>query len=134
MSFNQTRNIIQNKFETEFAVLYPNFKIVFDNIKSEKSKDGFIQFSILNGTSALKGLGKKRLFRYPGVISIDIFYPLKKGTKLVDEIADNIETIFRAKTFSGITCRSVIRNDIGKEDNFWRVNLSYPFYRNEIEN
>jgi hypothetical protein len=133
MSYNQARNTIQDKFKTEFAVLYPNFSVVFDNLKSDKNTDGFIQFSILNGASTLKGLGKKRLFRYPGVISIDIFHPLKKGTKLVDEMADNIEDIFRAKTFSGITCRSVIRNDIGKEENFWRVNLSYPFYRNKIE-
>ena len=133
MSFSQARNIIQDKFKTEVVVSQPHFPVGFDNLKAEKSTDGFIQFSILNGASALKGLGKKRLFRYPGVISIDIYYPLKKGTKLVDEMADNIEDIFRAKTFSGITCRSVIRNDIGKEDNFWRVNLSYPFYRNKIE-
>ena len=132
MSYDTQRNAIQTRFKTQWQASYPTIPIVYDNLRAEKAPDGYVALSILNGASTLRGMGAQRLFRYPGVISVDVFIPAEKGTKLLDQYADTIEGIFRAVSFNGILCRSVDRRDLGKQDNFWRVNVSFPFTRDEL--
>lgn len=132
MSYDTQRNAIQTRFKNLWQAAYPTIPIVFDNLRADKAPNGFVALHILNGASVLRGMGAQQLFRYPGVISVDIFVPAEKGTKLLDQYADTIEGIFRAQSFSGILCRSVDRRDLGQQDNFYRVNVSFPFTRDEL--
>jgi hypothetical protein len=133
MTYDAQRIAIQERFRTQFSALYPLMPLVFDNVKSEKAAEtGYLKLSILNGDAALKGIGQTRLFRYAGVISVDIFVPQKAGIKQADLYAQAVDDIFRGQGFSDIVCRYSSRNDIGLEDNYWRVNISVPFYRDRI--
>ncbi len=88
--------------------------------------------NILNGDSALRGLGLTKLYRYAGVVSIDIYIASKTGTKLADQYADTIDSIFRGQQFSSLLFRASTRTDLGNDDNYWRVNVSIPFQRDEL--
>ena len=132
MTYDTQRNAIQTRFKNLWQAAYPSIPIVFDNLRAEKAPNGYVALHILNGASALRGMGAQRLFRYPGVISVDIFVPAEKGTKLIDQYADTITGIFRAQSFNGILCRSDDRRDLGKQDNYWRANISFSFTRDEL--
>lgn len=132
MTYTVQRNAIQSKFATDWSAAFPAIPIVFDNLRADKAAGGYVALHILNGDAALRSMGAQRLIRYPGVISVDIFVPVDKGLKAIDQYADAIEIIFRAQSFSGITCRAAQRRDLGKDENYWRVNLSYPFFRDQL--
>lgn len=132
MTYNSQRNAIQSRFSTQWKAAYPAIPIVFDNLRADKASDGYAALHILNGQSFLRGLGAQRLFRYAGVISVDLFAPIEKGMRQLDEYTDTVDGIFRAQSFGGILCRSGTRRDLGKDENFWRVNISYPFTRDEL--
>jgi hypothetical protein len=132
MTYTAQRNAIQSKFATDWSAAFPSVPVVFDNLRADKAAAGYVALHILNGDASLRSMGAQRLIRYPGVISVDIFVPLDKGLKAIDQYADTIEGIFRAQNFSGITCRAAQRRDLGKDENYWRVNLSYPFFRDQL--
>ena len=132
MSYNDQRNAIQNRFKTQFEAAHPGIPIIYDNIKADKPIDGYVQINILNGDSALKGLGSTKLYRYAGVVSVDIYQPTKKGIKEADRQADTIDGLFRGQQFSGLLFRAAQRMDLGNVDNYWRVNISIPFQREEL--
>lgn len=132
MTYNDQRNAIQSKFSTEWKAAFPSIPIVFDNLRADKAPDGYVALHILNGDAALRAMGLQRLIRYPGVISVDIFVPAEKGMKTLDQYADTIDGIFRAQSFGGITCRAAQRRDLGRDENYWRVNLSFPFFRDQL--
>jgi hypothetical protein len=132
MSYTTQRNTIQTQFKTAFELAYPGVPIVFDNIKSDKPINGFIMLNILNGASALRGLGLTKLYRYAGVVSVDIYIPSKTGLQLADHYADTIDAIFRGQQFGGLLFRASTRTDLGDDDNYWRVNISAPFQRDEL--
>jgi len=132
MSYNDQRNAIQNHFKTQFEAAHPGIPIIYDNIKADKPADGYVQINILNGDSALKGLGSTKLYRYAGVVSVDIYQPTKKGIKEADSQADTIDGIFRGQQFSGLLFRAAQRMDLGNDDNYWRVSISISFQRDEL--
>jgi hypothetical protein len=132
MSYTTQRNAIQSKFSTEWKAAYPTIPIVFDNLRADKAPNGYVALHILNGDASLRSMGSQRLIRYPGIASVDIFVPLELGMKAIDQYADTIDGIFRAQSFSGITCRAAMRRDLGKDENYWRVNLSFPFFRDQL--
>ncbi len=132
MSYNNQRNAIQTKFQVDFSAAYPGVPIIFDNIKDATQAASFVILNILNGASMLRGLGATRLFRYAGVVSVDIFIPLKTGVKIADQYADTVDGIFRGQQFGGLLFRASSRNDLGMDDTYWRVNISIPFQRDEL--
>ncbi len=132
MSYTNQRNAIQTLFKTAFELAHPGIPIVFDNLKSDKPANGFVMLHILNGASALRGLGLTRLYRYAGVVSVDIYVPSKIGIKLADQYADTIDGIFRGQQFSGLLFRASTRTDLGNDDTYWRVNISTSFQRDEL--
>jgi len=133
MTYDAQRNSVQSRFDTQFKVAHPGVAVFYDNLKSaDKPESGYVQLSILNGDSFLRGLGLTKLYRYAGVISVDIYLPQKTGIKIADQYADTIDNIFRGQSFDGLLCRATQRNDIGIEGNFWRTNVSIPFQRDEL--
>ncbi len=132
MSYDSQRNAIQARFNTGWKAVYPAIPIVFDNLRADKAANGYVALHILNGQAALASMGAQRLMRYPGVISVDIFTPVEQGMKPIDLYADTIDAIFRAQSFNGITCRASARRDLGREESYWRANLSFPFFRDQV--
>lgn len=133
MTYDAQRIAIQSRFKTEWETAHPTVPIIYDNVKGKEPDGGFVQLRILNGASELAGLGLTKLYRYPGVISVDIFFPLRKGIKAVDQYADTIDGIFRGQSFSGILCRAAERQDLGEAGHYWRVNVSVPFQRDKLQ-
>ena len=132
MGYTAQRNTIQTQFKSAFELAYPGIPIVFDNIKSDKPVNGFVMLNIMNGASALRGLGLTKLYRYAGVVSVDIYVPSKTGIKLADQYADTIDGIFRGQQLGNLLFRASTRTDLGDDDNYWRVNVSAPFQRDEL--
>lgn len=132
MSYDAQRIAIQTRFKTAWQAAYPSIPFIFSNVQLSKPAGAYVRLDILNGDSALKGMGQSRLYRYAGIISIDIYVPEKEGIGNADRYADTIAPIFQGQNFSGTVCRAVNRNDLGLADGYYRVNLSISFYRDKL--
>ncbi len=130
-NYQSQRAALEDYFKSNWETQYPDIPISWVNVELS-SKSEFVRHAILNGDSNLIGLGNVNLHRYIGVISIGLFLELNKATTKADEISDFIDDLYRGKSISDITCRSVIRQDIGTDDTHYRVNLTIPFFRNKL--
>lgn len=81
MTYDAQRIAIQTRFDTQWKAAHPTVPIIYDNVKGKEPDGGFVQLRILNGASELAGLGLTKLYRYPGVISVDIFSHYAKALK-----------------------------------------------------
>lgn len=71
-------------------------------------------------------------YRSTGVIFAQIFVPPNKGTKLALTLADTVSGIWRGQQFSGVSCLAPSVTDVGVRDGWYQVNVSCPYYRDEL--
>lgn len=100
----------------------------------------WVRFSILPGENSQVSIGAstitKARTRRVGVAMAQIFGPLNGGDAAVITVADAIEATFRRKTVGGPSLAIQFRTPtivrIGRRDDAWQVNVSCPFFVDEI--
>lgn len=70
--------------------------------------------------------------REVGIISVNIYEKRGIGTASAREKADLAAAVFRDAQFSGITCRSPKVVTVGEVEEWYVVNMSVPYYRDEF--
>jgi hypothetical protein len=119
---------IEDRFATNFticSVKYANVK--FDPTPGQAWAD--INIVIADSMRAEVGGG---LHRNIGIISVNIYEPVNTGTAAGKKKADLAAAVYRGQKFSGITCRSPKIVQVGEIDEWYVINMSVPFYRDEI--
>ena len=118
---------IESRFATGFTVClvkYSNVKFVPAN----RIAWAEIHVIIADSMNAEIGAGRHRNI---GIISVNIYEPINTGTAAGKEKADIAVAIFRDQQFNGITCRSPKIVQVGEVDEWYVINMSVPFYRDE---
>ena len=118
---------IESKFTTGFTVCpikYSNVKYIPTNRISWAE----IHVIIADSMNAEVGAGRHRNI---GIISVNIHEPINTGTAAGKEKADIAAAIFRDQQFNGITCRSPKIVEVGEINEWYVINMSVPFYRDE---
>lgn len=132
-TFESERKAISEYFYSEFRLC----PIVWPNIKPNFTidKDPWVRFSILNGDSLQKSLGTIKTFRYVGTIVIEVMVKPDHGTSQLNEIIDEIDRIFKLKRFTTeqIQCKVPNKIIVGEIDEWYKVNVNIPFYRDSVE-
>lgn len=72
------------------------------------------------------------LHREVGIISVNIYDKRGFGTANAREKADLAAAVFRDAQFDGITCRSPKVVAVGEVEEWYVVNMSVPYYRDEF--
>ncbi len=135
MSFETERQAIQGRFYTQWG---NRTQVAYDNERFDfPSQDAWVRLTILNGTGLRRNIGDNaQIYRYPGIIEVQIFIPIGEGTDEIRLHADEVVNIFRNARFSGIVCdtSSVTRVGPAQGGSWFQVNVSTPFRRDEIVN
>jgi hypothetical protein len=131
MSFKNEERDIQSRFQTNWGVTTP---VKYDNRDFNPTpEESHVVFEIHNGDQipiSTGGVGDT-LHRGIGIISINIHTALGIGSQTGKDLADTAAAIFRAQTFSGITCRGADVKRLGESSGWFVYNVSIPFFRDE---
>jgi len=137
VTFEAVANTIRSRFEAQVAVA-ESLTTQYDNQRLPDNVDvnsAWCRFAIKLGDGLLTEIGGSKTHRYPGVAIAQLFVPIHHGDREGLRLADVIKTAFRAVTVSGVTFRTPSVNNLGleTEKKWWQINVSCPFYFNEIQ-
>ena len=93
--------------------------------------DEWVRFVDNSSSSRLSALGDNPLYRYRGMVTVQVFVKPSVGEGRVLALCDNVTTLFRDKRISGIQFGVPQPNKIGTRDGWYQVNVICPYYRDE---
>lgn len=130
MSYDAERASIEGRLKTNWT----STPIKFENVAYTPAATtvAFIELMIVNSQSIQASIGSPALYRHPGSISINVRTRLQVGSKQGRVYADTLSGIFRGKEFDGITCRAPKVTRLGEIEGWFVLNVSIPFYRDEV--
>ena len=119
---------IESRFATNFTVC----PVKYSNVKYQPTpRQAWANIKVVIADSIKAEIGGG-LHRNAGIIGVNIYEPINTGTVAGKEKADNAASVFRDAAFSGITCRSPKITEVGEIDEWYVINMSVPFFRDEI--
>lgn len=131
MSYAAQRQAIESRFSTLFAGL-PSAHVVFDNISyTPVQGTPYVRLSIKSGDSERITIGARE-HRNVGLIIAQVFTPFGAGSNAGLVLADEIAAIYRDQEFDGVLCRSASISVVGPTTDWFQINVSIPFKRDEV--
>ena len=122
----------QSSIEIEFSNNWPHTQIARDNVSfSPQGLDEWVRFSDLNADAKQASLGNNPLFRYRGMVVIQIFTKVNSGAARALELSDYVTGIFRSKKIGDVQFQVPAVTRIGPRDGWYQVNVDCPYYRDE---
>ena len=138
MSFADTKEAIETRFQTQMIAARPGITIFYENVPAEQpEREGHVRISFTESQGKRESIGSltNAIVRYRGLVVVSIFVPERDGTVLAAEIADDVTPIFEEALFdlgnSGkIRCRIPRLLPIGRGvDGFWQSQVQTNYQR-----
>lgn len=130
MSYIDVTTKIETLFFTEFAIAQPDIPIAVMNDGYIAGLANWVRMSIMLGNSNSFALGSDNA-RHIGIVAIQIFTALGKGTAADIEIADSIFEIYRNRLESAVQYTELIKS-VPVERNGWlQSNITTKFRADE---
>jgi hypothetical protein len=124
-AFFDSAKAIISRFGTQWAAAHPGFPIVHDNEHYEPVEGtDFVYISVqFTGANAISlGGPDTSLIRHAGILEINFYTALAKGTGLGLQYADEAAALFRLQQFDGVSCGEPIPG-VQRERGFGRCQL-----------
>jgi hypothetical protein len=134
MTKTEITNAIRSRFETQIADVL-SLVTQYDNQSADKpDKVQWCRLTIITGETMQASIGNPsgQRFRTPGIMIAQIFCPIGAGDSGLWDLADSIESAFRCVTDTGVTFKTPYSTKIGKTGNEWQINVTCPFYADDI--
>lgn len=136
MSFADERQALESYFSDNWETT----SVKYQNVPFDQPKNtAWVSFAILPGQGEQKDLADAPLYRYAGVIQVDIFVPVRVGTESLRDLADEVAELFRNQQIESgnsgvITCRLPGLQMVGVESQhgFYRGILTIPYQRDVV--
>lgn len=132
MSYAAERNAVMSRFN---MLWNGRTKIAVPNLKFDQpAGEAWVMVSIANGEATQRSIGNpgNNVHRHLGVIFVQCFVPLGTDTLVARQLADDAAAIFRNARFDGIRCYAASVAEVGPDENWFQVNMSCPFQRDEL--
>jgi len=131
MSYAQEQAYITSHFSNMWpagvGVAYPNVKFDTNNI------DEWVRLNIVRGVAYQASMGgDTNVYRHPGNVIVQVFVEPNSGAKRALELADTACAIWRGQQFDGLVFKAPVVIDLGIVAGWYQVNVSCPFYRDEL--
>jgi hypothetical protein len=131
MSFEALEDAIRTRFNTEITT-GQSLVTQWPNAPFDKPDNAlWARVTILEGATRQKTLGPSAEQRTPGVLTVQLFYPVGRGTEVQTQMADTIAAKFKRDTFSGVVFQTPYIEQKGRSGKEWQVNVICPFYYDE---
>ena len=129
MSFADAQLAIETKFYNNFTAC----AVKYENVDYEPQPNvNYVELFVIEAVNRRADIGTNNpLHRTTGAISVNVYTARYIGTKTGRDIADTAAAIFRDTSFSGITCRSPLIRNVGEVGDWYIINMTCEFYRDE---
>lgn len=122
----------QSAIEQEFKDNWPHTPIANDNVQFDpQGMEEWVRLTDLNAYGKQASLGNSPLYRYGGMVVVQVFTELNTGSARAKQLVDLVTPIFRSKRISGIQFYVPAVTRIGPRDGWYQVNVDCPYYRDE---
>lgn len=135
-----TQSEIHASIRKKFSNLAQSLSLVtqYDNLPlasgvSPTEEKVWVKLAIIPGENDQKTIGDStKVFRHTGVFIASIFAAFESGEKPIYDLVEEITHEFRSSSVDGVTYRtpSVVR--VGRNDKWWQVNVTCPWFSDEI--
>ena len=106
--------------------------LVFENMTQPNTVAEWIRVNILNADSKQVSLGDNPYYRYTGLVIFQIFTKPSIGSGRATQVVDQVTAMFRGQRINGITFRPPVMDKVGDAGGWYQVNVSVPFFREEV--
>lgn len=143
MTFQAERSSIEKRLLDNLSDVYVQFDNVLglvdsagNSVDNEQNLSEWVRLTILTNDSQQAELGTK-FTRQEGIISVQIFVKTGTGTQRARVITESIRTIFHIVQFDDITTRAGSTTVVGEQtgtgdtDNFYQINIDFPYHRHQ---
>lgn len=133
MTHEAIHNAIRGRFGTLIETAQ-SLVTVYDNQTDQSVPEAEIwcRFTVRPGTARQVTLGVKR-FRVPGIAIVQLFNLVGTGDGDLLAMADIIQASFRAVAVDGIHYGTPYVTNAGRDDSYWQVNVTIPFFADHQE-
>lgn len=134
MSYEAEHNALRGRFGTQWGATTP---IAWANADFKPTDDAaYVRFSIINSDANQQCFGDAtNVYRFPGLVIVQIFAPISKGDKEALQLADQAANVFRNWSDVSTGIRFLVPptvKTIGTERNWHQVNVLTPFTRDTL--
>jgi hypothetical protein len=106
--------------------------LAFDNVafKPPSPSKPWLRTTILDAEAVKTDLVNR--YRHPGLVVVQVFVPIQSGTRGGRALADQVASLFRSVTVSGIFFRTPSLQRVGDTSDGWfQMNVNVPFFWDE---
>ena len=120
------------RVEAEIATTL-GYTVIYENTQNAIPSDAlWIRAVTRPGETIQASLGESPRYRTTGILIFQIFGDIEKGQKTALEAATAVASKFRHITIDNTLYRSPSVEIIGRDRNFWQVNVSCPFQHDDF--
>lgn len=128
MTFQAQKSALETYIKTNLT----GTNLVFENQTQNNKVSEWVRVNILNPDGKQISLGSNPYYRYIGLLIFQIFIKPNTGSGRAMEIADQITTLFRGLTISGMTFKPPVIDPVGESGGWYQHNVSTQFSREEV--
>jgi hypothetical protein len=125
---------VADNFGNEYPVVYDNAPI--PSAVTGNSSQPWIRAAIRTTTTEQTAMGgsgpDSHRYRIRGTLLLALFDASEKGDGVLLELADRIVNTFRSVTVQNVVFRTPNVTTVGRIGGSWQVNVSCPFYSDEV--
>ena len=130
MSFADSQLAIESRFYNNFT----SCPVKYENVDYDPQPGiSYAEIYVVETGNNRADIGPNNpLHRTMGAISVNIYTAKYIGTKMGRTLADTAADVFRDISFLGITCRSPLVRNVGESGDWYVINMTCKFYRDEV--
>ena len=108
-------------------------RVSYDNAPFAQPDTEWVRWTIITGDSVRTEIGTTTTLRTIGVGIASIFVPREIGMRRALEVADVVRDAFDPReTVEGVSYDSPSMENLGRDGEFWSVNVRCPFSIDEV--
>lgn len=117
-------NVLRSYYVEQVATPH-NIPTLYDNHEATPTNSPWVRLTVSDG--AADRIDSGPTYRTVGVLIVQVFDVVDRGTKESMQLVDQIASAFRAVTLEGIACGVPSPITIGRVEGFWQTNVTLPF-------
>lgn len=122
----------QSTIEQAFLTAWTYTPVAKDNVSFEpQTLSEYVRLTDLNAYGRRASLGNNPLYRYGGMVVVQIFTKLNTGSARAKVLADLVTPIFRDRRIGDVQFFVPAVTRVGPRDGWYQVNVDCPYYRDE---
>lgn len=119
--------------QTYLTQNYTSTPVKFENDQqNDLSLQEWVRMSVQEASSSQITMGSNPLFRYASVLFFQIFVKPDIGSGRALEIVDTLSPLFNSKRIGDMTFMTPLVERVGVVRDWYQLNLSVEFYREEL--